>query len=48
MHFATIQRILGLLLMVASATMLPPMLIGLWMNEASWADFAITLTQLFL
>ena len=48
MHFATIQRILGLLLMVASATMLPPMLIGLWLNEASWADFAITLAVVFV
>ena len=48
MHFATIQRILGLLLMVASATMLPPMLIGLWMNEPSWADFAVTLVFVFV
>ena len=48
MHFATIQRILGLLLMVASATMLPPMMIGLWMGEPSWADFAITLAVVFV
>ena len=48
MHFATIQRILGLLLMVASATMLPPLAIALWLNEPSWADFTITLAAVFV
>ncbi len=48
MRFATIQRILGLLLMVASTTMLPPLIIALFLNEASWTDFSITLAAVLI
>lgn len=48
MHFATIQRILGLLLMVASSTMLPPLIIALFLNEPSWIDFTITMAAVFV
>ena len=43
MRFATIQRILGLLLMVSSLTMLPPLLIALWLEENSLLGFTLTL-----
>jgi trk system potassium uptake protein TrkH len=43
MRFATIQRILGLLLMVSSITMLPPLTIALWLDESSWLGFTLTL-----
>ncbi|MGD8936669.1 MAG: TrkH family potassium uptake protein [Thiogranum sp.] len=43
MRVATIQRILGLLLMVSSVTMLPPLAIAIWMDEANRYDFWGTL-----
>lgn len=43
MRFATIQRILGLLLMVSSVTMLPPLLIALSLDESSRLGFTLTL-----
>ena len=39
MRFSIIQRILGLLLMVASIIMLPPLLLALWFDEGSDAVF---------
>ncbi|MGD8672246.1 MAG: potassium transporter TrkG, partial [Thiogranum sp.] len=43
MSVAIIQRILGLLLLVSSVTMLPPLLIAFWLDESSRVDFSITL-----
>lgn len=48
MGSAIIQRILGLLLLVSSVTMLPPLLIALWLGENSREDFGITLLALLL
>jgi len=52
MQLLVIQRILGLLLMVFSVTMLPPVLVGLWYGEdglVSFIDaFAVTLATGFL
>lgn len=41
MQFATIQRILGLLLMVFSATMLPPVLISWWYDDGAMPPFLL-------
>jgi trk system potassium uptake protein TrkH len=43
MRLATIQRILGLLLMVSSVTMLPPLAIAVWLDEPNRIDFSVTL-----
>ncbi len=43
MRFATIQRILGLLLMFSAVTMLPPMGIALAMDERGYSDFSLTM-----
>ena len=43
MRFSSIQRILGMLLMVSSTTMLPPLLLALWFDEGSKAAFATAL-----
>jgi trk system potassium uptake protein TrkH len=48
MRIATIQRILGLLLVFASVTMLPPLIIALWLGESSRVDFSITLVIVLL
>jgi trk system potassium uptake protein TrkH len=48
MRFTSIQRILGLLLMVSSATMLPPLLIALWLGESSQAAFSTALIGVLL
>lgn len=40
MNLPVIQRILGLLIMVFSVTMLPPLLVGLLYGESSWLAFA--------
>jgi len=48
MSAAIIQRILGLLLLVSSVTMLPPLLIALWLGENSREDFGVTLLALLL
>lgn len=42
MSFGTIQRFLGLLLMVASLTMLPPLALAFWLEEGSQVDFLTT------
>jgi len=46
MRFATIQRILGLLLMVSSITMVPPLVIAAWLDESSRLDFTVTMLGL--
>jgi trk system potassium uptake protein TrkH len=43
MQFRPIQRILGLLLMVSSTTMLPPLVLALWFGEGNAAAFSTTL-----
>jgi len=47
MHFRVVQRLLGILLMLFSGTMLPPALVGLWYGDgavlAFVQTFAITL-----
>ncbi len=43
MRFATIQRILGLLLMFSAVTMLPPLIIALTMDERGYTDFSLTM-----
>lgn len=48
MSVAIIQRILGLLLLVSSVTMLPPLLIAFWMDESSRVDFSITMLVVML
>jgi trk system potassium uptake protein len=39
MHFTTIQRILGLLMMVFSTTMLPPVLVSWWYTDGAMMPF---------
>lgn len=46
MQLLVIQRILGLLLMLHSITMLPPMLVAVLYNESQWQDFLITFAGL--
>lgn len=41
MSLRVILRILGLLLMLFSLTMLPPMLVSLWFRDGVWDAFAI-------
>ncbi|WP_275098620.1 TrkH family potassium uptake protein [Sedimenticola hydrogenitrophicus] len=41
MQFSAIQRILGILLMVFSATMLPPLLVSLWYGDGAYTSFLI-------
>ena len=52
MKWTVVQRILGLLLMVFSLTMLPPIIISLIFKEASWLPFvegfALTLVAGFV
>lgn len=43
MRFSSIQRILGMLLMVSSTTMLPPLLLAVWFDEGSKAAFSTAL-----
>jgi trk system potassium uptake protein TrkH len=43
MRFGSIQRILGLLLMVSSTTMLPPLLLALWFRDGSEGAFSTAL-----
>lgn len=48
MRFSTVQRVLGLLLMIFSTTMIPPILVSLWYNDNDLLPFifgfALTLT----
>ena len=39
MNWTVVQRILGLLLMMFSLTMLPPILFSLWYNDHAWLPF---------
>ena len=39
MNWTVVQRILGLLLMVFSLTMLPPIVFSIWYNDHSWLPF---------
>ncbi len=39
MNWAVVQRILGLLLMMFSFTMLPPILFSLYYDDHSWLPF---------
>ncbi len=39
MHFTTVQRILGVLLMVFSLTLLPPLAISLWVDDGALIGF---------
>ena len=39
MNWTVVQRILGLLLMMFSLTMLPPIAISIWFAEQSWLPF---------
>ena len=52
MNWTVVQRILGLLLMMFSITMLPPILVSLFVKDHSWMPFvegfALTLTAGFL
>ena len=48
MSFGTIQRFLGLLLMVASLVMLPPLVLSYWLGESSHADFLVTFLGVLL
>ena len=43
MRFSTIQRILGLLLMVSSSTMLPPLVLAWWFDDGSQTAFSTAL-----
>ena len=40
MNFGVVQRVLGLLLALFSATMLPPLLVSLWYDDGAWIAFA--------
>ena len=48
MQLLVIQRILGLLLMLHSITMLPPFLTALFYGEPEWWDFLVTFSGLAL
>jgi trk system potassium uptake protein TrkH len=48
MRFLSIQRILGLLLMVSSATMLPPLLLALWFGDGSAGAFSTALISVLV
>lgn len=48
MQLLVIQRILGLLLMLHSLTMLPPFLVALLYEEPEWWDFLVTFSGLAL
>jgi trk system potassium uptake protein len=40
MHFATVQRILGLIVTMFSLTMLPPITVSIYFNDGEWLPFA--------
>src|SRR3569832_609916 len=46
--FSVIQRILGILFMMHSDTLLPPLLVGFIYAESEWAEFLFTFGVLFL
>jgi trk system potassium uptake protein TrkH len=39
MHLTTVQRILGVLLMVFSMTMVPPLALSIWVNDGTLIGF---------
>ena len=39
MSFSMVLRIIGVLLMMFSLSMLPPVAVGLWYNDPAWIDF---------
>ncbi|MEN8176318.1 MAG: potassium transporter TrkG, partial [Pseudomonadota bacterium] len=47
MQLVVIQRILGILLMVFSATLLPPMAVSLWYEDGAVVPFAIAFGLIF-
>mgnify|MGYP000853256053 FL=1 len=47
MHFTVIARVLGILLMLFSLTMLPPMLVSMWYNDDAIQAFATALLLIF-
>lgn len=48
MQLPVIQRILGILFMMHSATLLPPLLVAFFYGEGVWSDFLVTFGVLFL
>ena len=48
MQFSAVQRILGLLLMLFSITMLPPVVVSLWYGDGAWPSFAIAFLLTFM
>jgi trk system potassium uptake protein TrkH len=48
MHLAVVQRILGVLLMLFSSTMLLPMVVSLWYQDGAVLSFATALAATFL
>ena len=48
MQFPVVQRILGILFMMHSVTLLPPLLVALAYGESEWAEFLFTFGLLFL
>src|SRR3569623_960578 len=48
MRLSVIQRILGILFMMHSVTLLPPLLVGFIYAESVWAEFLFTFGVLFL
>jgi trk system potassium uptake protein TrkH len=48
MNFASVQRILGVILTIFSLTMVPPMIIGGYFHEGSWWPFAESFGLLLL
>lgn len=48
MNFSSVQRILGILLMLFSITMLPPILVSAWYQDGASPSFAIALLMTFL
>src|SRR5210317_1507783 len=48
MNFGTVQRILGLLLMVSSSTMLPPLILAWWFDDGSQTAFSTALLAVLI
>ncbi|MES9899316.1 MAG: TrkH family potassium uptake protein [Sedimenticola sp.] len=48
MHFNVVQRILGILLMLFSLTMLPPAIVSFWYGDGASTDFLIAFLITFL
>ncbi|GGY49773.1 Trk system potassium uptake protein TrkH [Bacterioplanes sanyensis] len=47
MHFTVIARVLGILLMLFSLTMVPPMLVSMWYQDQATQAFAMALLIIF-